>query len=175
MITLRKVHHGFRQRAAGNDLKPRGFGRTSDWRQELSIVDATVADLESALSHGHTNSVELTAKHLLRIATYDRRSTLLNSIPLINEDVFEAAQASDSRRAAGIVRSALDGIPCTIKDSYKIRGMPVAAGSHAFKNLIANEDAFTVALIKEAGAVVLGRTNMPPMAAGDAAWRLRPR
>ena len=105
-------------------------------------------------------------KHLLRIATYDRRSTLLNSIPVINENVFEAAQASDTRRAAGNAHNPLDGIPCTIKDSYKIEGMTVAAGSHAFQDLVANEDAFTVRMIKEAGAVILGRTNMPPMAAG---------
>lgn len=120
----------------------------------------------SALSGGHTNSVELTVKHLLRIATYDRRSTLLNSIPVINENVFEAAQASDTRRAAGNAHNPLDGIPCTIKDSYKIEGMTVASGSHAFQDLVANEDAFTVRMIKEAGAVILGRTNMPPMAAG---------
>lgn len=132
----------------------------------LSIVDATVADLAAALSAGHTNSVELTVKHLLRIAIYDRRSTLLNSVPVINENVFEAAQASDTRRAAGEAHNPLDGIPCTIKDSYKIEGMTVAAGSHAFQNLMANEDAFTVGKIKEAGAVILGRTNMPPMAAG---------
>jgi len=125
-----------------------------------------VADLASALSGGYTNSVELTVKHLLRIATYDRRSTLLNSVPVINENVFEAAQASDARRAAGDAHNPLDGIPCTIKDSYKIQGMTVAAGSHAFKDLVANEDAFTVGKIKEAGAVILGRTNMPPMAAG---------
>jgi Asp-tRNA(Asn)/Glu-tRNA(Gln) amidotransferase A subunit family amidase len=125
-----------------------------------------VADLAAALSSGHTNSVELTVKHLIRIATYDRRSTLLNSVPIINENVFEAAQASDSRRAAGDAHNPLDGIPCTIKDSYKIQGMTVAAGSHAFQNLVANEDAFTVGKIKEAGAVILGRTNMPPMAAG---------
>jgi Asp-tRNA(Asn)/Glu-tRNA(Gln) amidotransferase A subunit family amidase len=105
-------------------------------------------------------------KHLLRIATYDRRSTLLNSVPIINENAFEAAQASDARRAAGDAQNPLDGIPCTIKDSYKIQGMTVAAGSHAFQDLVANEDAFTVGKIKEAGAVILGRTNMPPMAAG---------
>ncbi|RDL39323.1 uncharacterized protein BP5553_03663 [Venustampulla echinocandica] len=134
--------------------------------EALSIVEATVGDLASALSQGHTNSVELTAKHLLRIAKYDRRSTLLNSVPIINEDVFEAAQASDQRRASGKVLNPLDGIPCTIKDSYKIIGMTVASGSPAFKDLIANEDAFTVKKIKDAGAVILGRTNMPPMAAG---------
>ncbi|KAK2027518.1 amidase signature enzyme [Colletotrichum zoysiae] len=132
----------------------------------LSIVEATVAELASALAQGHVNSVELTAKHLNRIAKYDRRFTLLNSIPVINLDVFEAAQASDQRRALGQTASLLDGIPCTIKDSYKIQGMTVAAGSPAFKDLIATEDAFTVKKIKEAGAVILGRTNMPPMAAG---------
>jgi amidase len=108
----------------------------------------------------------LTAKHLLRIAKYDRRSTNLNAVPIINEKAFDAAQASDNRRASGNVLNALDGIPCTIKDSYKIEGMTVASGSPAFRNLVANEDAFTVEKIKEAGAVILGRTNMPPMAAG---------
>ncbi|KAK4940141.1 hypothetical protein LTR10_019676 [Elasticomyces elasticus] len=131
-----------------------------------SIVEGTIAELASALSQGHVNSVELTAKHLLRIAKYDRRSTLLNAVPIINENAFDAAQASDQRRALGKTLNALDGIPCTIKDSYKIQGMTVAAGSPAFADLIANEDAFTVRKIKEAGAVILGRTNMPPMAAG---------
>lgn len=105
-------------------------------------------------------------KSLLRVAKYDRRSTLLNSIPIINRDVFAAAQASDQRRASGHPRGPLDGIPCTVKDSYKMAGMTVAAGSPAFEHLVANEDAFTVAKIKEAGGVILGRTNMPPMAAG---------
>ncbi|RMZ92193.1 hypothetical protein DV736_g568, partial [Chaetothyriales sp. CBS 134916] len=138
----------------------------SEATKTLSIVEATIADLASALSQGHVNSVELTAKHLLRIAKYDRRSTLLNAIPIIKEDVFEAAQASDQRRASGKTLGPLDGIPCTIKDSYKIQGMTVASGSPAFRNLVANEDAFTVKKIKDAGAVILGRTNMPPMAAG---------
>jgi len=132
----------------------------------VSIVEATIADLAAALSNGHINSVELTAKHLIRIAKYDRRSTTLNAIPIIKEDAFEAAQASDDRRASGQSLNPLDGIPCTIKDSYKIKGMTVASGSPAFQNLIANEDAYTVDCIKKSGAVILGRTNMPPMAAG---------
>jgi amidase len=129
-------------------------------------VEATVSDLADALSRGQTNSVELVVKSLLRVAKYDRRSTLLNSIPIINKDVFAAAQASDQRRASGHPLGPLDGIPCTVKDSYKMAGMTVAAGSPAFEHLVANEDAFTVAKIKEAGGVILGRTNMPPMAAG---------
>ena len=135
------------------------------WKS-LSIVEATVSDLADALSRGQTNSVELAVKSLLRIAKYDRRSILLNSIPIINQDVFAAAQASDQRRASGHPLGPLDGIPCTVKDSYKMAGMTMAAGSPAFEHLLANEDAFTVAKIKEAGGVILGRTNMPPMAAG---------
>ncbi|KAM0393643.1 hypothetical protein ACHAPZ_010227 [Fusarium culmorum] len=132
----------------------------------LSIVDAPISALASALSQGHINSVELTVKHLLRVAKYDRRTIHLNAVPIINQDVFDAAQASDQRRASGKTLGPLDGIPGTIKDSYKMKGMTVAAGSPAFKDLIANEDAFTVEKLKEAGAVLLGRTNMPPMAAG---------
>lgn len=118
------------------------------------------------MTSGQTNSVELVVKHLNRVAQFDRRGLLLNAIPVINEKVFEDAQASDARRAAGQVASSLEGIPCTIKDSYKIKGMTLAAGSHAFKSLIATDDAFTVKKIKDGGAVVIGRTNMPPMAAG---------
>ena len=132
-----------------------------------SIVEASIADLQAALSSGQISSVELTAKHLLRLAQYDRRNIYLNSTPIINENVFADAQASDELRAAGkSPRSDLDGIPCTIKDSYKIKGMTVASGSPAFEDLVATDDAFCVSRIKSGGGVILGRTNMPPMAAG---------
>ncbi|KAH6964887.1 amidase signature domain-containing protein [Fusarium venenatum] len=126
--------------------------------------------LASAFSQGHVNSVELTVKHLLRIAKYDRRTSHLNAVPIINHDAFDAAQESDQRRASGKMLGPLDGIPGTIKDSYKMKGMTVAAGSPAFNDLIVNEDAFTVQKLKEAGAVLLGRTNMPPMAAGESPY-----
>ncbi|KIW90991.1 uncharacterized protein Z519_08774 [Cladophialophora bantiana CBS 173.52] len=131
-----------------------------------NIVDATITDLQRALSCGKLTSVDLVAKYLLRISAYDCRNTVLNSIPLINENVFEEAAAADDRRAAGQGYSTLEGIPFTVKDSYKVRRMTVASGSEAFENLIANEDAFTVRALREAGAVLLGRTNMCPMAYG---------
>lgn len=113
------------------------------------------------------SSVELVAKHLHRIAQYDRRGPLLNSIPVLNTGVFQDAQASDEIRTTnGGPRSPLEGIPVTIKDSYKIKGMTLAAGSHAFQGLVATDDSFVVSQIKQGGGVVMGRTNMPPMAAG---------
>lgn len=92
---------------------------------------------------------------------------MLNAIPVINTAVFDDAQASDELRATtGRPRSPLDGIPVTIKDSYKIKGMTLAAGSPAFQDLIATDDAFAVSRIKAGGGIIVGRTNMPPMAAG---------
>lgn len=130
-------------------------------------MEASIEELQQALISGTLSSVELTAKHLLRIAHYDRRGTLLNSIPIINTAVFEEAQASDELRATTAkTRTPLEGIPVTIKDSYKTKGMTLAAGSHAFQKLVATDDAFTVSRIKNGGGVILGRTNMPPMAAG---------
>lgn len=131
-----------------------------------SIVDASIADLLTALNKGDLTSVDLVAKYLLRISAYDCRNTALNSIPIINEHVFEEASAADDRRTAGSSQGALEGIPFTVKDSYKVQGMTVASGSEAFENLISNEDAFTVGVLREAGAVLLGRTNMCPMAYG---------
>lgn len=129
-------------------------------------MEASIRELKTALASGQTTSVELVAKSLHRVAKYDRRGVLLNSIPIINQQVFQDAAASDERRAAGLPLGLLEGVPCTIKDSYKIKGMTVASGSHAFQHLIANEDAFTVNQIRKAGGIVIGRTNMPPMAAG---------
>lgn len=131
-----------------------------------SIVEASIQDLSSALQSGRTTAVELIAKCLLRISTYDCRNTALNSVPLLNPNVFEEAAASDDRRRHGKALGRLDGIPFTVKDSYKVKGMTVASGSEAFKNLVANEDAFTVEALRKAGAILIGKTNMCPMAFG---------
>ncbi|EEU35790.1 uncharacterized protein NECHADRAFT_22173, partial [Fusarium vanettenii 77-13-4] len=132
----------------------------------LSLVGASIDDLQAALSSGSLTSVELVALYLRRVAHYDCHGLALNSIPILNQYVFDEAAASDDRRANGQPIGRLEGIPYTVKDSYKVKGMTVASGSPAFKNLIANEDAFTVSAIRAEGGVLMGRTNMPPMAYG---------
>lgn len=130
-----------------------------------SIVEASVADLQKVLTEGSVTSVELVAKYLIRIHTYDFSGPCLNSIVKLNPDVFAEAAASDRRRAAGQLRGLMDGIPYTIKDSMKYKGMTCASGSPAFANLVANEDSFVAERLREAGAVCIGRTNTPPMMA----------
>lgn len=131
----------------------------------FNIHEASIAQTLEALESGRTSSVELVAAHLARIGRFDRSSVRLNAVPVLNPEVFAEAAASDRRRRAGEVGS-LEGIPYTVKDSYMARGLTVASGSPAFKDLVAQDDAFTVGKIREAGGVLLGKTNMPPMADG---------
>ncbi|KAI5459146.1 amidase signature domain-containing protein [Mariannaea sp. PMI_226] len=132
----------------------------------LNLVEASIDDLQAALSSRALTSVDLVAQYLRRISRYDCQSLALNSIPVLNTQVFDEAAASDDYRASGKLPRRLEGIPYTVKDSYKVKGMTVSSGSPAFKDLIANEDAFTVGAIRAEGGVLIGRTNMPPMAYG---------
>ncbi|RSL71277.1 hypothetical protein CEP53_001520 [Fusarium sp. AF-6] len=141
-------------------------GLSSRTMKTLHLVGASIDDLQAALSSGSLTSVELVALYLRRVARYDCHGLALNSIPILNQHVFDEAAASDDRRANKQHVGRLEGIPYTVKDSYKVKGMTVASGSPAFKDLIANEDAFTVSAIRAEGGVLLGRTNMPPMAYG---------
>ena len=132
----------------------------------MTLVEASLADLAAALADGRTTAVTLAAQCLQRIAAYDRSGPRLNAVPVLNPQAFAEAQASDLRRAKGQTLGPLDGIPYTAKDSYKVRGLTVAAGSPAFADLVASDDAFAIARLRAAGAVLIGLTTMPPMANG---------
>ncbi|MFF0990057.1 amidase [Kocuria nitroreducens] len=132
----------------------------------FDVVEAGIAELRAALESGRTTSEELVTAYLRRIETYDRGGPKLNAVVVDNPAALEEARASDARRARGEVLGPLDGIPYTAKDSYQVRGLTVAAGSPAFEHLVAQHDAFTIERLRAGGAVLIGLTNMPPMANG---------
>ncbi len=138
----------------------------TDGSDDFDVVEASIADLRSALDDGRVTSVGLVTAYLRRVAAYDRAGITLNAVPVLDPSAFDAARAADERRAAGTVLSRLDGIPYTAKDSYSVQGMVVAAGSPALVDFVAREDAFVIERLRAAGAVFLGLTNMPPMANG---------
>lgn len=135
-------------------------------KHALHLVEASIAELRQALDSGLVTSVELVGAYLRRISYYDRHGIVLNAVPVLDPRMFEAAAASDMRRRRGAVLGPLDGIPYTAKDSYRVKGLSVAAGSPAFERLVAGDDAFTIERLRAAGAVLIGLTNMPPMANG---------
>ena len=152
----------------GIEAQHPGRGISDDQTESTSpsIVEATIAELRDALVDGTTSCVDLVAAHLTRIGFYDRHGLRLNSVPVLNPDAFAEAEAADARRAEGRLLGPLDGIPFTVKNSYSVKGLPVAAGSPAFMDLVATDDAFAVERLRKAGAVLVGLTNMPPMADG---------
>ena len=134
----------------------------------IEVTEVSIAELRDALESGRTTAVELVQAYLARIDAYDAPGTptALNAVVVRNPDALAEAQASDARRARGETLGPLDGIPYTAKDSYLVKGLTAASGSPAFKDLVAQRDAFTVERLRAAGAICLGKTNMPPMANG---------
>nr|WP_314487372.1 amidase [uncultured Pseudomonas sp.] len=134
----------------------------------IEVTELSIADLREALAAGRTTAVELVEAYLARIAAYDGHATAtaLNAVVVHNPDALREARASDARRARGESLGPLDGIPYTAKDSYLVKGLTAASGSPAFQHLVAQRDAFTVERLRAAGAICLGKTNMPPMANG---------
>ena len=134
----------------------------------IEVTELSIAELRAALAAGRTTAVELVQAYLARINAYDGpdTSTALNAVVVRNPEALREAQASDARRARGETLGPLDGIPYTAKDSYLVKGLTAASGSPAFKNLLAYRDAFTIERLRGAGAICLGKTNMPPMANG---------
>jgi amidase len=134
----------------------------------IEVTEVSIADLRAALESGRTTSVELVQAYLARIDAYDiaQTPTALNAVVVRNPDALNEARAADERRAKGQTLGPLDGIPYTAKDSYLVKGLTAASGSPAFAALVAHRDAFTIERLRGAGAICLGKTNMPPMANG---------
>lgn len=134
----------------------------------IEVTERSIAELRRALETGQTTAVALVEAYLARIDAYDPPSsaTALNAVVVRNPEALAEAAAADRRRARGETLGPLDGIPYTAKDSYLVKGLTAASGSPAFKDLVAQRDAFTVERLRAAGAICLGKTNMPPMANG---------
>jgi len=134
----------------------------------IEVTEASIADLREALAARRVTAVELVQAYLERIAAYDGPDTptALNAVVVPNPAALQEARASDERRARGETLGPLDGIPYTAKDSYLVKGLTAASGSPAFARLTAYRDAFTIERLRAAGAICLGKTNMPPMANG---------
>ena len=132
----------------------------------FDVVEASIADLRQALGSGRVTAVGLLESYLERIAVYDHAGIRLYAVVVLNPQARADAETSDARRKSGQMRGPLDGIPYTAKDSYLARGLTAAAGSPAFADLVAQRDAFVIKRLRDAGAILIGLTNTPPMANG---------
>jgi len=119
----------------------------------------TASELAAMIRGKRISSVELTEACIARI---ERRDSDVNAVVVRDfERAREAARQSDARLSRGAADGPLHGVPMTIKESYDVAGLPTTWGHAIFKNQLAKTDAEAVRRFKQAGAVVLGKTNVP--------------
>jgi amidase len=125
------------------------------------VEERSIAQLQADLSSGVVTSEQLVQAYLDRIAAIDDAGPNLNSVLSLNPNALAEARALDAERAAGRVRGPLHGIPILLKDNIESADpIPTTAGSLALAHNITNRDAPLVARLREAGAVILGKTNL---------------
>ncbi len=122
---------------------------------ELSAVDAT-----DRMAAGTLTSEALTRAYLQRITDVDDGGPQLGSVIEVNKRAIDEARVRDEERKAGKVRGALHGVPILIKDNVDVAGMVNSAGSLAMAEHRPKQDAFMVTRLRDAGAVILGKTNL---------------
>ena len=124
----------------------------------MDLLTQSASDQLAALARGEITAVDLLEQALARVAALN---PALNAVVAMDvEGARAAARASDARRAAGKALP-LDGLPVTIKDSFAVKGMPATAGAPPLKDYVPQEDAAAIARLRNAGAVIFGKSNVP--------------
>jgi len=130
-------------------------------RAPFSVVEAGIPELQAALADGRVTSRELVLQYLTRIAFYEDR---LNAVMTVNRDALRQAEALDRERAAGRLRGPLHGIPIALKDNIHTTDMPTTGGALAFDGLVPPYEATLTRNLREAGAIILAKTQMTELA-----------
>jgi Asp-tRNA(Asn)/Glu-tRNA(Gln) amidotransferase A subunit family amidase len=130
----------------------------------LDVVEASIADIQAAMRDGRLSARQLVEAYLARIDAYDRRGPALNAIIEVNPRALERADELDAAFATGGPVGPLHGIPVIVKDNYDFAGMATSAGSASLAESMPPDDAFQVRRIREAGAIVLAKSNMAEFA-----------
>jgi Asp-tRNA(Asn)/Glu-tRNA(Gln) amidotransferase A subunit family amidase len=155
--------------ASGATLIALGVARARIDAQRVDAFDVTeksIRDLQAAMVDGRVTSEKLVELYLERIAAYDQSGPRLNAVVYINPNAARDARELDAERKARGPRGPLHGIPVLLKDNFETRDMPTTGGSLALRGIVPPRDAFQVAQLRRAGAVLLGKVNLHELALG---------
>jgi len=147
-------------------------GRASG--QDIDVVELTVDDVESGYASGRFTAVDLTRAFLARIARYEGR---YNAFISMNPAAIEIAEELDAEYARSGPRGPLHGVPVVIKDNIDYGGLVTTAGWEGFSSakggidMIPDDDAAVVTRLRDAGAIILGKTNLPDFASNGTRTR----
>jgi len=133
----------------------------ADATAEFELDEETISNLREKLATGQYTSEQLVELYLKRIEVIDKKGPVLNAVIEINPDAVSIAKEMDNERNTGKIRGVLHGIPILIKDNIDTADrMQTTAGSLAMVGNIASKDAFIVKKLREAGAIIIGKTNL---------------
>ena len=132
----------------------------------FDVTEQSVSQLGVAMADGRVTAVNLVDSYLARIEAYAHQGPTLNAMIVLNPLARQEAMALDKERAAGQIRGPLHGVPVVVKDNYDTSDLPTTAGAIALATSIPPDDATQVERLRNAGAVILGKTNMHELARG---------
>ncbi|MYD69488.1 MAG: CHRD domain-containing protein [Acidobacteria bacterium] len=141
-------------------------GDVADTEPGFDVMEKSVRELGAALESGEVTSVDLVEGYLARITAFDQQGPSLNAMIALNPNAREEAAALDAERVDGTVRGPLHGIPVVVKDNYDTADMPTTAGTLGLATSVPPDDSTQVRRLREAGAIILGKTNMHELARG---------
>ncbi len=133
-------------------------------RGSFNVEEATIAQIHTAMRNRSLTCVGLVQQYLQRIDAYDKKGPAVNAIVLVNPDALATAADLDRRFARDGLTLPLQCIPVIVKDNYQTAGLRTTAGSLSLQGFIPREDAFVVRKLREAGAIVLAKSNMDEFA-----------
>jgi fatty acid amide hydrolase len=122
------------------------------------LTQQSAATLARLLADREVSSEEVTRAHLDRIEAVDGRIRAF--VTVFRDDALKSARLADEERGRGEVRGRLHGLPVSIKESLDVAGLPTTIGAPSRRAAVASRDAGIVQVLREAGAVILGRTNV---------------
>ena len=134
--------------------------------QAFEVAESAIADEEKAMAAGRITSKALVQAYLDRIEAFDHRGPRLNAMITLNPNALREAAVLDRERGAKGPRGPLHGIPVIVKDNYSTADMQTTAGTMALLGFVPSSDAFQVRKLREAGAVILGKSNLHELASG---------
>jgi amidase len=127
----------------------------------FSVVEATIADMQLAQRQRRTTSHAIVRQYLDRIAKYEPG---LNAVITLNPRALEEADARDRERRQGKIRGPLHGIPIALKDNIHTTDMPTTGGAQVFDRFVPPYEATITKNLREAGAIIIAKTNMTELA-----------
>jgi Asp-tRNA(Asn)/Glu-tRNA(Gln) amidotransferase A subunit family amidase len=126
----------------------------------FEVEEATIAQVQDAMKAGALTCRALVDLYLKRIDAYDKNGPAINAIVLVNPDVQQQAGELDRRFAQSGLTGPLHCVPMIVKDNFETKGLRTTNGALALAKFVPDKDAFQVAKVKAAGALVLAKSNM---------------